>query len=149
MTPMLRPKNLLTLLVAVMLAACAMTARAQQLPTLYVDGPEDFSTALTAAINKKHVPVQVTLDGQHADYVLHAAGVLSKTESGKSQVARCLFMDCIGAFGSSSVSVTLVKPASLEVLWAYQVRKNLGGPLGYQSLSEAIAKHLKHDYFKQ
>jgi hypothetical protein len=124
-------------------------ANAQSMPTVYLEGPEDFSTALTAALNKKHVPVQVTLDGEHADYILHASGVSNKTESGKSQVARCLFMDCIGAFGSSSVSVTLVKANSPSILWAYQVRKQVGGPLGTQSLSEAIAKHLKHDYFKE
>jgi hypothetical protein len=129
-------------------ALLSLSAVAQSTPTVYVDGPEDFTTAITAALSKKHVPVQVTLDGQHADYVLHASGVSNKTESGKSQVARCLFMDCIGAFGSSSVSVTLVKANSPEILWAYQVRKQVGGPLGTQSLSEAIAKHLKHDYFK-
>jgi hypothetical protein len=123
------------------------SAHAQNNPTIYVDGPEDFSMAITAAINKKHVPVQGTLDGTHADYVLHVAGVASKMESGGSQVARCLFMDCIGAFGSSTASVTLVKANSPVILWSYQVRKSLGGPLGTQSLSEAIAKHLKHDYF--
>jgi hypothetical protein len=60
--------------------------------TSYVDGPEEFSAAITAALNKKHVPVQVTLDGQQADYILRAAGLQNETESGKSQVARCLFM---------------------------------------------------------
>jgi hypothetical protein len=85
------------------------SAHAQRIPTIYIDGPEDFGTAITTALNKKHVPVQVTLDGQQADYILHAAGLQNKAESGKSHVARCLFMDCIGAFGSSSVSVTLVK----------------------------------------
>jgi hypothetical protein len=137
----------LTVLLILILSG-VVGARAQSAPTIYIDGPEEFSTAITAALNKKHVPVQVTLDDQQADYVLHAAGLQNKTETGKSQVARCLFMDCIGAFGSSSVSVTLVKANSPAVLWAYQVRKQVGGPLGAQSLSEAIAKHLKHDYFK-
>lgn len=135
--------------IALLFFAFIFQAGAQSLPTVYVDGPEDFSTALTAALNKKHVPVQVTLDQHNADYVLHVGGVASKTESGGSQVARCLFMDCIGAFGSSSASVTLVKSNSSDVLWAYQVRKGMGGPMGMQSMSEAIAKHLKKDYFKE
>jgi hypothetical protein len=131
----------------ILILGSAGSAHAQSIPTVFIDGPEEFGTAITAALNKKHVPVQVTLDGQRADYILHAAGLQNKTESGRSQVARCLFMDCVGAFGSSSVSVTLVRMNSPAVLWAYQVRKQVGGPLGAQSLSEAVAKHLKHDYF--
>jgi hypothetical protein len=134
-------------LVVLASAMFSVAASAQSVPTVYVDGPSDFSTALTAAINKKHVPVQVTLDGEHADYVLHVGGISNKTESAGSQVTRCLFMSCVGAYGSSTASATPVRSGE-PVLWSYQVQKVLGGPLGTQSLSEAIAKHLKHDYFK-
>lgn len=95
---------------------------------------------------RKHVPIEVTTDVTKADLILQANDVANKTESGRSQLVRCAFLDCVGAFGSSAVSVTLTRRDDSVVLWAYQVRKNLGGPLGYQSLSEAIAKHLKNDY---
>jgi hypothetical protein len=136
-------------LVVLASAMFSVAASAQSVPTVYVDGPSDFSAALTAAINKKHVPVQVTLDGEHADYVLHVGGISNKTESAGSQVTRCLFMSCVGAYGSSTAAATLVRSGEPVVLWSYQVRKGLGGPLGTQSLSEAIAKHLKHEYFKK
>ena len=45
--------------------------------------------------------------------------------------------------GNSEVSVKLVRLTDSAVVWAYQVRKANAGPLGIQSLSEAIAKHLK------
>jgi hypothetical protein len=57
-------------------------------------------------------------------------------------------MSCVGAYGSSAAAATRVRSGEPVVLWSYQVRKGLGAPLGTQSLSEAIAKHLKHDYFK-
>ncbi|HTF71291.1 MAG TPA: hypothetical protein VK638_52355 [Edaphobacter sp.] len=62
-------------------AMFSVAASGQAVPTVYVDGPSDFSAALTAAINKKHVPVQVTLDEEHADYVLHVGGVANSTVS--------------------------------------------------------------------
>jgi hypothetical protein len=81
-----------------------------------------------------------------ADYTLQSAAVNSKDESGAGKVARCLFLDCVGMNGFSSVSVELIRNKDGAVIWAYQVRKANSGPLGIQSLSEAIAKHLQHDY---
>ena len=43
----------------------------------------------------------------------------------------------------------LVRNKDSAVVWAYQVRKGNSGPLGVQSLSEAIAKHLKNDYLSR
>ena len=51
--------------------------------------------------------------------------------------------------GYSEVSVRLIERNSSAVVWAYQVRKANSGPLGIQSMSEAIAKHLKNDYLKK
>ena len=98
---------------------------------------------------KKQVPMTVTTDQEKADYVLQAAPVDSKDESGAGKVARCLFLDCIGMNGYSEVSVRLLKKKDSSIVWAYQVRKGNSGPLGVQSLSEAIAKHLKNDYLKK
>jgi hypothetical protein len=98
---------------------------------------------------KKNVPVEVVTDQAKAEYTLQAAPVYSKDESGAGKIARCLFADCIGMNGFSSVSVELVRTKDSAVLWAYQVRKGNSGPLGIQSLSEAVAKHLKNDYLSK
>jgi len=114
--------------------------------TVFIEAENGFQTSLAAAILKKKVPLTVTTDEDKADYVLQAAPVDSKSESGAGKIARCMFMNCIGINGYSQVSVQLLKRDSSAVVWAYQVRKGNGGPLGVQSLSEAIAKHLKNDY---
>ena len=115
-------------------------------PRIFVKAESDFSVALTAALNKKHAPATVVLDEKSADYVLQSAGVAAKQESGASKIARCLFAYCVGIEGTSSVSVQLVRVSDGSVVWAYQVRKGNGGPVGIQSLSEAIAKHLKNEF---
>lgn len=125
--------------------AHAVTAPAVQ-PTIFIAADSGFQTALTAAMLKKHEPVSITTDQDKADFILQAAPVDSKDESGAGKVARCLFMDCVGVNGYSEVSVRLLKKDGSTVVWAYQVRKSNSGPLGVQSLSEAIAKHLKNDY---
>jgi hypothetical protein len=86
------------------------------------------------------------LNQQDAEYILQSAGVAAKQESGASKIARCLFAYCAGIEGSSSVSVQLVQVSNSSVVWAYQVRKGNGGPVGIQSLSEAVAKHLKNEF---
>ena len=118
-------------------------------PTIFIAAESGFQNALTAAMLKKHVPLSVTTDKDKAVYILQAAPVDSKDESGAGKVARCLFLDCIGMNGSSEVSVRLLTRQDSIVVWAYQVRKANSGPLGVQSLSEAIAKHMKHDYFEK
>jgi hypothetical protein len=118
-------------------------------PKIYVQAESGFTTALTAAIVKKNVPVTIVEDKTGADYVLQSASVDSKDESGAGKVARCLFLDCVGMNGFSEVSVKLVRTRDSSVVWAYQVRKANSGPVGVQSLSEAIAKHLKNDYLNK
>jgi len=116
---------------------------------MYVDAANGFQTSITAAIIRKKVPITVVTDKAQADYILKAAPVDSKDESGAGKIARCLFLDCIGVNGYSEVSVQLMRRKDSSVVWAYQVRKGNSGPLGVQSLSEAIAKHLNNDYLKK
>lgn len=118
-------------------------------PTIFVTAQDGFQTAISAAFTKKHVAATILLDQENAEYTLQAASVSSKDESGAGKVARCLFLDCIGMNGNSSVSVQLIRNKDKAVVWAYQVRKGNSGPLGIQSLSEAIAKHLQHDYLNK
>lgn len=118
-------------------------------PKLYISGDRDFATALSAAMTKKKVPVTVLADDDGADYTLEPSVVNSHQESTGSKIARCVFINCIGIEGNSSVSVQLIRNKDNAVVWAYQVRKGMSGPMGIQSLSEAIAKHLKNDYLEK
>src|SRR5579875_3502375 len=131
---------LIAIAVSLSTGAAAFAASAAH-PMLYIKADSGFQTALTAAMLKKHVPVDVTEDQQKADYVLQAAPVNSKDETTGGKIARWLFADCIGINGYSAVSVQLLKRDDSTVVWAYQVRKGFSGPAGIQSLSEAIAKH--------
>jgi len=143
-------KHRFVALVSLALIAGALTgAAAQSRPTLFINADENFQSALSAAIVKKDVPITITTSQDKAEYVLQSSLVSSKQESGASKVARCLFAYCVGIEGSSTVSVRLIRVQDGAVLWAYQVRKGNGGPSGIQSLSEAIAKHLKNDYLKK
>ena len=145
-------RKLSLVLVIFVMASCFLvtgSVLAQSQPTLYIQASGEFGTALTAAVIKKNVPVEVVTDQAKAQYTLQAAPVYSKDESGAGKIARCLFADCIGMNGFSSVSVELVRTKDSAVLWAYQVRKGNSGPLGIQSLSEAVAKHLKNDYLSK
>lgn len=139
-------KTALVLFAAVVSCASAAFAANGPSTTIFISGDANFSTALTAAMVKKHVPADVVTDANHAEYTLQAAAVDSKDESGAGKVARCLFLDCVGMNGYSEVSVKLIRNKDQAIVWAYQVRKSNSGPLGVQSLSEAIAKHLKNDY---
>lgn len=88
----------------------------------------------------------VVLDEKKAKYFLQSAGVDSKKESVVSNIARCLFAYCARIEGTSNVSIQLIRVSDRSVVWAYQVRKGNGGPVGIQSLSEAVAKHLKNEF---
>ena len=142
-------RKLYWLFAALILMCCSVAQGQQPKPTIYIQADPGFQDSLTAAMIKKQVPATITTDKQNAEYILEAASVDSKDESGAGKVARCLFLDCIGINGSSEVSIRLLKRKDSSVVWAYQVRKANSGPIGIQSLSEAVAKHLKNDYLKK
>jgi len=116
--------------------------------TIFIKGDADFAVAISAAMRKKNVRAFVVLDEKNAEYVLQSSSVAIERESGLSKVARCAFAYCIGIGGSTSVSVQLVRVSDSVVVWAYQVNKDNSGSHGEQSMSEAIAKHLKDEFFK-
>src|SRR5580704_9207767 len=105
-------RRLALVLAAFVVVSCFLftnSLQAQSAPTLFVQSSGDFGTALTAALVKKNVPVVIVTDQSKADYVLQAAPVYSKDESGAGKIARCMFADCNGMNGFSSVSVELVR----------------------------------------
>lgn len=114
--------------------------------TIYIAPTGDgFDMYLAAAITKKKVPVSVMDKLENASLTLRVAAIETHKESTGSKVARCLFAYCIGIEDSSNTSVQLLDKDG-KLLWAYSVNKG-HGQKNRQSMAEAIAKHLKNDYF--
>jgi hypothetical protein len=129
----------------VLLASSA--AFAQNRPTIFITPTEDnFEVYLSAAMMKKEVPVTISTKAEGADLVLQASEVEIQKQSTGSKVARCLFAYCAGMEDRGVTSVQLLKGDT--VAWSYSVNKGRGQK-NRQSLAEAIAKHLKSDYFKR
>jgi hypothetical protein len=63
-----------------------------------------------------------------------------------SKLVKCLFAYCAGSEDKASVSVQLVKDG--QIVWSYSVNKGRGSK-NRQSMAEAIAKHLKDEYFRK
>jgi hypothetical protein len=127
-------------------SAAPVTPAVAASPTVFVEAQDNFQSAIVAAFVKKKVPAIVVTEEKNATYTLKSADVLAKSETTGSKFARCIFADCIGIEGTASVSVQLIRNSDGAIVWAYQVRKGNSGPVGIQSLSEAIAKHLKNDF---
>jgi hypothetical protein len=116
---------------------------------IFIKGDPDFAVAISAAMRRKEVPATIVLEEKNAEFILQSSSVAVQTESGLSKLARCAFAYCAGIGGSTNVSVELVRVDDSAVVWAYQVKKGNSGSHGAQSMSEAIAKHLKNEYFKK
>src|SRR5262245_48523525 len=118
------------------------------LPSLYIQPTDDgFQTYVTAAIHKKKVPVIVVTKVADAAYTLTAAAIEVETVTTGKKLVNCLFAYCAGSEDKASTSVTLTD-GSGAVVWSYSVNKGRGAK-NRQSMAEAIAEHLKEDYFER
>jgi hypothetical protein len=123
------------------------SAAAQERARLFITPTEDgFEAYLSAAMIKKQVPVIVATKEEGATFVLKASAVEIQQQTTGSKVARCLFAYCAGIEDRGATSVQLLKGDT--VAWSYSVNKGRGQK-NRQSLAEAIAKHLKDDYFNK
>jgi hypothetical protein len=80
-----------------------------------------------------------------ATFTLKAAQLEIQKESTGSKVVKCLFAYCADIEDKASTSVQLVDQDG-TVVWSYAVNKGRGAK-NRQSMAEAIAKHLKSEYF--
>ena len=127
------------------LVCCASVASAQTRPTLFITPTGDnFEVYLSAVMVKKQVPVTVVTKEGVATLVLKASAVEIQQQSTGSKIARCLFAYCAGIEDSSATTVQVIRGDPVE--WSYSVNKGRGQK-NRQSLAEAIAKHLKDEYF--
>jgi hypothetical protein len=140
---------LFMLVVGVMQISVPLFALPARQPRIFVKAEPGFALALATAFNQNRVPAIVVSQEKNADFVLKSAPVASARESGASILARCLLVMCVGIEGRSNVSVRLIRINGASVVWAYRASRGIGGPAGIQSLSEAVAKHLKSDFLER
>ena len=114
---------------------CLAAGRLAPGSKIYVDAQDGFDTYLTAALEKKHVPVTVVENKEKADYVL--SGVSDHQKPGW---AKTLALGQVHSDDQASVKLVDVK--SGEVVFAYAVNKK-NTLHGRQTVAEACAKHLK------
>jgi hypothetical protein len=115
-------------------------------PSLYITPTGDgFESYIAAAMVKKEVPVTVLDHQRGARYVLKTTQVDIKRVSGKAKLMNCVFASCEGNEDEGSTSVQLVENGTIR--WSYSVNKD-GGARVRQSMAEAIAKHLKKEFFR-
>ena len=117
----------------------------QEAPSLYITPTGDgFEVYLAAAMVKKGVPVAVLDHEDGATYTLKAAKIETKQVGGGSKLVNCLFLYCAGNEDKGNTSVQLVQAGTIK--WSYSVNKGRGEK-NMQSMAEAIAKHLKSEFF--
>ena len=128
-------------------ASSGAPATVQGRPTIFITPTEDnFEVFLSAAMMKKEVPVTITTKAEGAELVLKASAVEIQQQSTGSKIARCLFAYCAGMEDRGLTSVQLLRGDT--VAWSYSVNKGRGQK-NRQSLAEAVAKHLKSEYFER
>jgi hypothetical protein len=122
------------------LSVCAADAPAEKrIPAgskIYIEAADGFDDYLSAALQKKHVPVSVVTDKSKADFEL--TGVSDHVKAGWAKV---VFAGQIHS--DEQASVKLVDLKTSEVVFAYAVNKK-NSLHGRQTAAEACAKHLKH-----
>ncbi len=95
-------------------------------------------------MTNKQMPRHGRRQRRRAALVLTASAANARQQSAGARFARCLIASCTSVKEGGATSVQLVKGET--VVWSYSVNKDRGEK-NRQSLAEAIAKHLKADYF--
>lgn len=124
--------------IAVLSGAAFAAGPAKTVPAgskVYVEAADGFDTYLTAALQKKSIPVVVVNDKSEADYEL--SGVSDHQKAGWAKIA---FTGQIHS--DEQASVKLVNLKTNQIVFAYAVNKK-NSLHGRQSAAEACAKHMK------
>lgn len=97
--------------------------------------PDGFDEYLKAAIEKKHVPVEIVSEKDKADFQ-----ITGQSETQKASTAKKVIMWDWRSNEQASIQITNLKTS--EVVFAYSVNK-VSSAHGKKSSAEACAKHLK------
>ena len=107
---------------------------------IYIEAADGFDMYLTAALQKKRVPVSVVDNKEKADYQL--SGVSDHQKAGW---AKTVFLGQIHSDEQAGVKLVDIKTG--EVVFAYAVNKK-NSLHGRQTAAEACAKHMKESVAK-
>jgi hypothetical protein len=128
---------------AVLACAIGVLAQAPQIEKgakVFIEPMNGFENYLTAAFEKKGVPLTVVADEDQADYVMSGT-----SEDKKAGTAKILITGNIHS--DNAASVRLVNKKSGAIVFAYAVNKKNTWH-GDQTTAEACAKHLKEEIEK-
>jgi hypothetical protein len=133
--------------VVVMLLLCAARASAQNGGTTIHIAPtgDGFDNYLAAAMTKKRIPAVLVDRADRATLTLKASPLQGRKDSTSTKVMKCVMGGCDGIDGRASTSVKLVDRKG-TIVWSYSVS---GDQDERSRIAEAIAKHLKSEYFRQ
>jgi hypothetical protein len=104
---------------------------------------DGFENYLAAAMAKKHVPAALVDRADRATLTLKSSALQVRKDAASTKVMKCMLADCEGIDGRASASVKLVDRDG-TIVWSYSVT---GDQDDKDRIAEAIAKHLKSDYF--
>ena len=131
-------KTIFSVVVA-MVALCgglrAQNTRISPGSKVYIAPMNGFEEFLTAALEKKQVPVVIVTDKAQATFEISG-----NSDSQKAGWAKILFTGKTGSHEEASINVTDIKTG--VVVFGYAVNKD-SSVHGRQSAAEACAKHLK------
>lgn len=101
----------------------------------------DFSSALSAAIVKKGVPVTVVTDKTKSTWTIESTSAQKEDGGGTKAIKILAFGFAAGSFTQFNGTIRVVDNETSAVLFAYNVKKD-----NFQSAAEAFAKHFKNDF---
>ena len=133
-----------TCLIAALASMLPLAPAAAQMHKIYLNPNREFTSYFSAALQKKKVPVTVTLDPTHADYT---ARFEISTDNGSifEGISRQLQYGMYNAGASARVTMSIIDVKSKDVVFSYTCQKpsryNGDNPSVITSVAECLAKH--------
>jgi hypothetical protein len=135
-----------TIAIATLLLFLPAMAAAQQQRKIYLDPDDSFSAYFSSALQKKKVPVTITVDPKQADFT---AQFQAKDNNG-SVIKGLLSQIGAGTYDNGSfneVVMSIVDTKTKDVAFSYTCKKtsqNMGASSALAtSVAECLAKHWK------
>jgi hypothetical protein len=133
-----------TYLIAAVVSMLSLAAAAAQMHKIYLDPNRPFTPYFSAALQKKKVPVTVTIDPDQADYM---AKFQVNTDNGSiyEGITRQLQYGLYNAGASARVTMSIIDVKSQDVIFSYTCQKpsrySGNNPSVITSVAECLAKH--------
>ena len=128
----------ITIAASTLMAAPKDSANAKPIPAqskVYIAPMNGFETDLSAALEAKHVPLQVVTGREQADFEIKGTA-----ESQKAGAAKKIIMGSWHSKEEASIQVFDVKTSEMVYAYSYHNDNSMHGK---KSAAESIARHLK------